>query len=134
MPVSPTAAWEVTVGAVCTLSHATETAEIVLTHDPSVPQYTVTVTRAGPPWPEAARFAMRFEGGRPNVIRTDRHVLHGDGASLTVTDSGFGNVLDGLQYNDTAIALSGDTTEAFALDGAAGPVATFRACEATPLA
>ena len=37
-------------------------------------------------------------------------------------------MLDGLQYNDTAIALLGERSLPIPLAGAAGPVADFRAC------
>ena len=75
-------------------------------------------------------FAIRFDGPRGLTISTDRHVILDDGATLTVTDRGFGNVLNGLEFNDTATALLGDRAVAFALDGAGPAVRAFRACTA----
>jgi hypothetical protein len=69
-----------------------------LTYDPSLPEYTIAI-RLSEPWPEAAVFAMRFEGPRGNMISTSRHVLSEDGLTLSVRDRGFGNVLDGLEFN-----------------------------------
>ena len=56
-----------------------------------------------------------------------------DGRALTVVDTGFGNVLDGLQYNHTAYAIAGDLEIPFPLEGAAEPVAAFRACDGAAL-
>ena len=124
----PAAAWEARIGLVCELSHATDTAEMKLTYDPAKPEYSITIRLRDGAWPDSARFSMRFDGPQGRVISTDRHVRSEGGAALTVTDSGFGNVLDGLQFNDTAMAFSGDTVVGFALDGAAPAVAAFRAC------
>jgi hypothetical protein len=124
----PAAAWEARIGLVCVLTHATEAAETRLTYDPAVPEYTITIRLRGGAWPDAPTFSMRFDGPQGRVISTDRHVLSEGGAALTVTDSGFGNVLDGLQFNDTAIAFAGDTAVSLPLDGAAPAVADFREC------
>jgi len=130
----PLHAWEAgTEGRLCTLTHAEGPAAVRLTYDPAGPLYSVTVT--GPaPWPAAAVFAIRFEGGRALTITTDRHVLSGDGRALTVTDRGFGNVLNGLEFNATATAITGDAALAFDLAGAAPQVQTFRACATQPAA
>jgi hypothetical protein len=124
-------AWDFTPGLPCVLTHKTSDAQITLTYDPTRPLYTVTVRRPTP-WPEGVVFAMRFEGPNSLTISTDRHRLSGDRRSLTVTDTGFGNVLDGLQFNDTTTALLGDVAVSFPLDGAAEPVAAFRICRADP--
>lgn len=124
----PAHAWEFTPGQPCLLTHETEEARIVLTYDPTAPLYSLTITRADP-WPEAPAFHMRFDGPRALMIGTGRHTFSDDRRSLTATDRGFGNVLDGLQFNDTAHALAGGLTVSFPLDDAAGPVAAFRACE-----
>lgn len=121
-------AWEFTPGLPCRLSHATPQARVELTYDPTAPLYSITITRPVP-WPDAPAFGLRFDGPRGLTIGTTRHRLSEGGRSLTVTDTGFGNVLDGLQYNHTATALSGETALSFPLAGAAGPVAAFRACE-----
>jgi hypothetical protein len=131
----PAAAWEFTPGPVCLLTHATHEAEVALTYDPSGPEYTITVSRSGRPFPAVPVFAMQFDGPRGLTISTTRHENpEGDPERLRVTDTGFGNVLDGLQFNRTATALVGDDAVIFPLDGAAGPVADFRACADAALA
>lgn len=124
-------AWEFTPGLPCLLTHETADAEIELTFDPTGPLYSVTVRQADP-WPGEPVFAMRFSGPAGLAISTDRHALSRDGRSVTVQDTGFGNVLDGLQFNDTATAILGDRMVSFPLDGAAGPVAAFRSCSLKP--
>jgi hypothetical protein len=126
-------AWEVTTdGPVCVLTHAEADLAIRLTYDPGPPLYTITLTRAERDWPDAPVFALSFAGPQPNLITTDRHVT--DGTSLSVSDRGFGNVLDGLQFNDTATALIGDTEIAIPLENAAAAIATFRGCTSAPSA
>ncbi|MFK7763665.1 MAG: hypothetical protein AB8B62_10410 [Roseobacter sp.] len=120
-------AWDFTPGLPCVLTHETSTAEIELTFDPTVPLYSITVTRDAP-WPQSATFAMRFEGSNSLSISTNRQQFNADRRALTVTDRGFGNVLDGLQYNDQAIASLGDVEVAFPLEDAADAVAAFRQC------
>jgi len=129
----PAGAWEFTPLPVCTLSEDGPV-PVVVTYDPRQAEpYAITVT-AGEPWPEAAIFALRFEGPRGLTISTPRHSLSDDGLSLTVTDRGFGNVLDGLEFNVAATALLGDAALRFSLDGAAGPVRAFRECATAPVA
>lgn len=130
---SPALTWEFTPGQPCRLTHETAQAKVELTHDPSQPLYTITITR-DVPWPEAPVFSMRFDGPRAIGIGTDRHRLSAGNTGLTVSDTGFGNVLDGLQYNHTAWAMAGDVAIRFPLEGAAGPVAAFRACRGEVLA
>ena len=120
-------AWEFTPGLPCRLSHATAEATIELTYDPTQPLYTVTVTRSAP-WPQSDAFQMQFDGPRALRIGTDRHQLSEDGRALTVADVGFGNVLDGLQFNTTTTAIAGETSITFPLNGIAQPLAAFRAC------
>lgn len=124
----PAMAWEATLGAICTLEHETPTAKIRLTHDPAAPLYTISITRKTGPWPEAATFSMAFTGAAALRIGTDRHVLSQDRRTLTVTDRGFGNVLNGLQFNAIARANAGTATEDIPLDGAAPAVQAFRDC------
>lgn len=128
---SPAGAWDFTPGLPCVLTHKAADTEIELTYDPTQPLYTVTVTRAGT-WPDAPAFVMRFDGMAGLMISTDRHVLSTDQQSVTVTDRGFGNVLNGLQFNDTVTAILGETEVRLSLAGAAGPVADFRVCRAEP--
>jgi hypothetical protein len=129
---TPVLGWTFTPGLPCLLTHETSQAQIELTYDPSEPLYSITIT-LNDPWPTAPSFGMRFDGPQGRVIGTDRHKLSNEGRSLTVTDRGFGNVLDGLQFNHTATAASGDIAVSFPLDGAADPVAAFRACEGVNL-
>ncbi|MEM1353020.1 MAG: hypothetical protein AAGF27_11795 [Pseudomonadota bacterium] len=128
---SPVAAWEFTPGLPCVLTHIEGGAEVELTHDPRAPLYSITI-RTFAPWPDADVFGIRFDGPAGITITTDRHVISPDGRALTVTDRGFGNVLNGLQQNVTATALLGDRAVPFSLAGADAPVDKFRRCEATP--
>jgi hypothetical protein len=131
----PAHAWEVTIGPTCTLTHEMDSGVVRLTYDPRIPEYSITVTRSAMPWAaDAPMFAMRFDGPNSGMITTDRHVLSDGGTSLTVTDRGFGNVLDGLQFNNVATALLGNTAVVIPLANAAEPVARFRACAALPTA
>lgn len=124
-------AWEFTPGLPCILTHDTDDAEIELTYDPTKPLYSVTIRQANP-WPASDIFALQFDGPSGMTISTDRHALNRDGRAVTVFDTGFGNVLNGLQFNTTVTAYLGDTTVSFPLAGAAGPVADFRLCRAQP--
>jgi hypothetical protein len=123
-------AWTFTPGLICRLSHETQDAAIALTYDPSGPLYSLTISRAEP-LPKVEPFVMRFNGPAGRVISTNNHSFNTDQTAVTAQDKGFGNVLDGLQFNDTAEAILGTTTLTFPLQGAADPVAQFRACEVT---
>lgn len=128
LTASPAAAWEFTPGLPCVLRHASDTAAIELTYDPTRPLYTVTVSQATP-FDSAPLFSMSFEGDRPLQISTDRHIPSRDGRSVTVSDRGFGNLLNGLQYNDRVAAILGTAEVSFSLAGAAPAVAAFRNCK-----
>jgi hypothetical protein len=131
---SPAAAWEFTPTPVCTLSHATPDASVTITYDPRQPEpYAIRIARSAP-WPEAPVFSIDYAGPRALAISTTRHRLSDGGTTVTVTDEGFGNVLDGLEFNTTATAILGDARVPVPLDGAAGPVQDFRACTEAPLA
>lgn len=124
----PAYAWEFTAAPVCTLTHETPEASVTVTWDPRRAEpYAIAVTRTAP-WTGFPVFAMRFDGPRGNTIMTDRHATGDDGRTVTVTDRGFGNVLDGLEFNETATAVLGDQSVPFPLDDAAEPVRAFRAC------
>lgn len=125
---APAQAWEFTPGPPCLLTHDTGQAQVELTYDPTQPLYTITVTRPQP-WPDAPIFKMRFVGPQWSEIGTGRHVLSEDRRSITVMDRGFGNVLNGLEYNVSAHAILGEAEVVFPLDGAAEPVQKFRACD-----
>jgi len=126
------AAWQAgSDGLLCTLTHAENGTEVLLTYDPSGPLYTITVT--GPAaWDANPVFGIAFLGGREMTITTDRHTLSEDGRALTVSDRGFGNVLDGLSYNRTAVMVSGDTLLPVSLAGAAPEAEIFRNCGSLP--
>lgn len=129
---TPAFGWEFSPTPVCTLSDRTAEASISVTYDPRQSEpYAISVSRQMP-WPDGAIFAFVFEGSRSLTITTNRHSLSENGRTLTVTDRGFGNVLDGLEFNRTATALLQDIAVAFPLDGAAPEVQAFRACADAP--
>jgi hypothetical protein len=127
-------AWEFVETEICTLRHRAEAAEVVVTYDPRVPEYAITLTLTEGVWPESAVFGIVFEGGWPLTIQTDRHVVDEGGRRLTVRDSGFGNVLDGIGRNSVATAMVPGLAVPVPLEGAAGPLAAFRACPSAPSA
>jgi len=131
---APALAWDAGYeGRLCTLTHSEAAAQIRLTFDPDGPLYTIALTTSTP-WPEADLFGIAFAGPAPLTIRTDRQQLSNGNRTLSVSDTGFGNVLSGLEDNTTAIAFSGDTALPFSLEGAAPQVAAFRACQDAPSA
>ena len=138
----PVAAWEFTPGQPCLLTHSfhsdavKEDIEVKLTYDPTAPLYTISIRRSGG-FSAGSVFAMTFMGPNPIRIQTDRQELSADRKTLTVMDTGFGNVLNGLQFNLIALAEFGepplgaiDQLLEIPLTGAAEPVAAFRACDA----
>ncbi|WP_308917644.1 excinuclease ABC subunit B [Jannaschia sp. LMIT008] len=133
LPPSAAAAWAFAPDPVCTLSHDGAAAAVVVTFDPALPEYAIAITLADGTWPDAPVFALLFRGGTASTITTDRHVLSDDGRTLTVTDRGFGNVLNGLERNGAAVAAAGTLRVPVSLDGAAGPVRAFRGCPSTAL-
>ena len=131
---SPAAAWEFSATPICTLTDTSQAGEITVTYDPAITQYAVTVTLPDGRWADAPTFGMAFANDRPVSIQTDRHTMSADGRSITVTDRGFGNVLDGLEFNTRAYAILGDTTVGFDLDGIGPAITAFRNCPAANLA
>jgi hypothetical protein len=127
---TPALGWDFAATPVCTLSHETAELTLSVTYDPSLPEpYAIDLTLAdGATWPAGPVFAIAFDGAWPLTIRTDRHRLSEDGRTLTVTDTGFGNVLDGIGRNRTATALLGGLAVAVPLDGAGPALAAFRDC------
>ncbi|WP_298919414.1 hypothetical protein [uncultured Roseobacter sp.] len=125
---TPTSAWEFTPGLPCLLTHTEPGVFLELTFDPSKPLYTITI-KTPDPWPDADVFGLRFSGPAELAIATDQHELGHDNRSVTVADTGFGNVLNGLQFNRIATATLGDRAVSVSLQGAAEPVAAFRQCE-----
>ena len=116
---------------ICTLDHARPDGSAQITFDPATGLYALHLTRAGG-WPPAPVFTIRFEGAAPSIISTDRHRVEGD--RLTVTDTGFGNVLAGLASGETAVAVLGSATLSLDLTDAPEAVDAFRACPAGGLA
>jgi hypothetical protein len=132
---APAHAWDFTPVPVCTIAEDTADLSIRVTYDPSQPEpYAITLTRLDDPWPVTDSFALRFDGPAALSIGTGRHRLSPDGRTLTVSDTGFGNVLDGLALNRTATALAGETQIPFDLAGARPAVEAFRACGVVPSA
>lgn len=128
---TPAFAWEYTPTPICTLLHNEEGATVEVTYDHATALYAIAVTSPDG-WPGAPAFSIRFDGARPNTISTTRHQTQAN--TLTVTDTGFGNVLDGLEFNATATAFTQTAAVTVSLDGAAGPVQRFRACTKAPIA
>lgn len=125
---TPTHAWEFSPSPICTLSHATEQADVAVTYDAGIEEYAIALTRAEDVWPGGAVFEIRFDGPRRLTISTDRHEISNGGRTLTVRDRGFGNVLNGIEFNAVATALLGGPVEVIPLAGAAPEVQKFRAC------
>ncbi|MEP5631507.1 MAG: hypothetical protein ABJP79_06460 [Tateyamaria sp.] len=128
---APAHAWEFTPNPICTLTHTEDAASVELIYDHSTALYSINVnTPQG--WPSAPAFSIRFDGPQPGLISTARHQISGN--TISVSDSGFGNVLDGLEFNSSATAFTETTTVTVLLDGAAEPVARFRDCTDAPIA
>ncbi|WP_299044183.1 hypothetical protein [uncultured Tateyamaria sp.] len=128
---APAHAWEFTPTPVCTLAHSEARAEVAVTYDHATALYAIAITNADG-WPSAPAFSIRFDGAQPNTISTTRHSM--DAQTLTVTDAGFGNVLDGIEFNSTATAFTQTAAVTLSLDGAAPEVQKFRACATAPIA
>jgi hypothetical protein len=127
-------AWDFTPTPICTIFEDTPDLSIRVTHDPSQPEpYAISLTRPEP-WPVTDSFGLRFDGPAALSIGTGRHRLSPDARTLTVSDTGFGNVLDGLALNISATALAGATEVPFDLTGARQAVEAFRACGVAPSA
>ncbi len=123
-------AWSFTPLPICTLGNAPDAiVQVRVTFDPQTALYALHMTRdAG--WDAAEVFSLAFNGARPLQISTTQHSVTNGGTTLSVVDRGFGNVLDGVQFNDTATALLGDMAVQVSLQGAAPEVAKFRDCGA----
>ena len=126
-------AWEFSPQPVCTLTGSSNAGAVTITYDAAIPEYTIILTLTDGQWAEAPVFAMAFGGGRPLVIQTDRHSITPDGRSLMVKDSGFGNVLNGLEFNSTAIGAAGDVALAVPLSGIGPAIRAFRDCPSPTL-
>ena len=125
----PASAWEFSPDPICTLTHQTQTAEITITYDAALPEYTLAITVFGDPWPREDTFHMVFLGSPERLmIGTSLHQLSEDGQTLTVRDQGFGNVLDGLEFRNVGVARTGSRIVDLKLDDAPPAVRAFRAC------
>lgn len=122
-------AWEFTPGMPCVLTHQSGDVAVTLTYDPVTPLYSISL-RQTEGFPVAPTFGLRFDGDLPLAIGTDRHQFTDNRRRVTVQDSGFGNVLNGLQFNQLMTAFVGAQIISVPLNGAAEPVAAFRACKA----
>lgn len=126
---SPAAAWEFSSSPLCTVKNQGSDQDsgmaLEMTYDGATYRLTLTHPEG---WPPADVFSMRFAPQGP-FISTNRHQINGD--SLVVEDAGFGNVLNGLQFNIGAAAILGDTVRVIDLTGAAPAIEAFRACEPT---
>lgn len=127
---TPAVAWEAyRDGPVCLLEHTSETGHILVSHDPRNPQpYAIQLRQTDSSWTGGPVFAIQFDGPGRSLITTQRHQVLDNGAELVVTDSGFENVLRGLEQNFVALATLGGQAMVLPLDGAAPEVARFRTC------
>lgn len=125
-------AWEFTETTICTVTHNSADLRVELIFDPAASLYEIALIRPDTPWAQADAFRLQFDGPRPLIIGTDRHERTPDGSRLSVTDTGFGNVLDGLQFNDTMTARNGDQTVSVETTDATAALEAFRDCPSTP--
>lgn len=119
---SPAAAWEFTDQPTCTVTDFGTPTAFEMTFDGS--QYTLTLTHPEG-WPPGPVFGISFAPNGP-LIQTQEHQING--TTLTVSDSGFENVLRGLENNIAASAMVGDVSRDFDLTDAADAVQAFRDC------
>lgn len=124
-------AWEFTSGAPCVLMHETANITVELTYDPTVSVYSFSLTQKHS-FLSAQVFSLQFSGGMPLAISTDRHRIINMKRTVNVTDSGFGNVLNGLQFNHTLTATLGQQSIEIPLANSASKVAAFRDCNIMP--
>ena len=126
---TPLHAWQFAIDPICTLSHDEPGTEVVVTYDPSSGLYAIAITTEQG-WPTPTHFSIRFDGDFPLTISTTRQIVVDQ--TLSVTDTGFGNVLNGIAANQTATAFTDTAAVEFDLSGSAEPVAEFNACVASP--
>ena len=126
---TPSFAWDFTAVPVCTIAHQTTQARVVVTYDPrqSLP-YAIAIQQRNGTWTDTSPFRMRFDGSKSFTITTDRHRLTKDQTAVTASDTGFDNVLLGLESNVMALAILGDISMPIPLIGAREAVQKFRDC------
>lgn len=123
---APAQAWTFSPLPICTMADTQDGLVIEVTFDPESEIYALNILRPGG-WPDAPFLSLRFDQGPGNMmISTNRHVIEGE--RLTVTDSGFGNVLRGFADFGRATLSLGDQTITFDTTDAARAVTSFRAC------
>lgn len=130
----PAAAWEFSPDPICTLSHENELAAFRITHDAQEGIYRLDIRRKNGAWAGSPTFGIDFAGDMPMRIGTARHRLSGDRQTLSVTDRGFSNVLNGLEFNRGARAFTRTQSVSLRTDGITAPMKAFRACPAEPAA
>ena len=124
---TPALAWEFRTNPICTVTHETPDVALEMTYDHGTGLYALHLTTPGP-WPDDPVFGIRFDGPAGLIISTTRQSFSADRRKVTATDTGFGNVLNGLQFNHTATALLGAVAVPIPLSGAAPEIAAFRDC------
>lgn len=131
----PLHAWEARVeNGRCLLDHTEANGMTArVSFDPAQGLYAIALTRTEP-WGTAPLFSIQFIGPRGGTIFTDRQRLDLEGRRLTVEDTGFGNVLNGLEHNSALRAELGESELELSLEDAAPEVRAFRACTAGQIA
>lgn len=128
---TPASAWEFTETTICTLRHTEGQTEVAVTFDPAAQIYTFSITTPNG-WSPQPTFQLRFDGANPFIIGTDRHSYSDDSQSLSASDTGFGNVLNGIARNESMTAINGDEIVTVSTIGAAAPMEAFRNCPSVP--
>ena len=120
---SPALAWDFSTSPICTVINRGSDTSLKLTFDGEL--YVLRLSHLEG-WQNAKVFAIRFAPNGP-FIQTTRHQI--DGQTLSVSDAGFGNVLKGLQNNQVAQVLLGETVRDIDLSGAYTPFENFKNCK-----
>ena len=128
LATSAAADWQFEETTVCVLTGEATNSVVIVTHDYAEGRYTIAMQQPGETWQPGPTLSIAFEGQRPLTIGTDQHVLSEAGDVLSVSDRGFGNVLDGMQFNEQMTILTGDHSVVVSLDQAAPAVQQFRDC------
>lgn len=121
-------AWVYDGRADCSVRHQTDKLGILLSYAPQTGLYSIAITRWDKAWAGGNRFSMKFDGPKPIFITTDRHELAQNKTTVIASDTGFGNVLDGLEFNFVAAAQLGRERVTIPLKGAKSEIAKFREC------
>ena len=125
---APVSAWEFTETDICTVTHDAADVTVTLTFDPATDIYDIALALSSATWGDGSNFRIVFDGPNPIAIGTDRQNINDGRTTLNVSDSGFGNVLDGIQFNRQMTASLGAQSITIPLAGAAEPMVAFRLC------